>query len=68
MRWEYRILDSKEAEGGGFLKSKSNEDVQAYLNGLGAKGWEIVDLDFRQSQIGTIGATSFLGLAKRPRP
>lgn len=66
-RWEYKIIDSDEARGGGFLKGKTIDDVEAYLNQLGEGGWEIIDLDFKQTQLGTSGPASFLGLAKRPR-
>lgn len=65
--WEYKIISSEDAEGGGFLKSRSRSDVEAYLNGLGRERWEIVDIDFAASLDGrTVGATTFFGLAKRP--
>lgn len=65
-QWEYKLLTSKDAESSGFMKSRGREEVEAYLNELGAEGWEIVDLDF-VSMEGSIGLTSFSGLAKRPR-
>jgi len=65
--WEYKIVDSDEAEKGGFLSGRSVEQVEAYLNILGAEGWEIVDLDFRMEASMPGGPTHFHGLAKRPR-
>jgi len=65
-RWEYKLLTSKDAESGGFLKGRGREEVEAYLNGLGAEGWEVIDIDF-VSMEGSIGLTSFSGLAKRRR-
>jgi len=62
--WEYKLLTSKDAESGGFMKGRGREEVEAYLNDLGQQGWEIVDIDF-VSMEGSIGLTSFSGLAKR---
>ena len=64
--WEYKIIDSDEAEKGGFLKRRTVEQVETYLNALGAEGWEIVDLDFQMDAAGR-GTTHFHGIAKRPR-
>ena len=63
--WEYKIVDSTEAEKAGFLKERTTKQVEDYLNKLGAKGWEIVDLDFQFASGG--GPTRFYGLAKRER-
>ena len=63
--WEYKLLTSKDAESGGLLRGRGREEVEAYLNQLGLDGWEIVDIDF-VSMEGSIGLTSFSGLAKRP--
>ncbi len=65
--WEYKIVDSDEAEKGGFLKGRTVEQVEAYLNALGTEGWEIVDLDFQMDPTMPEGPTHFHGLAKRPR-
>jgi len=65
--WEYKLLTSKDAESGGFLKGRGREEVEAYLNDLGGEGWEIVDIDF-VSMEGSIGLTAFSGLAKRRLP
>lgn len=67
-RWEYLLLDSKKlpSADGGILKPKkvTFEDAQAYLNKLGAEGWEIIDIDF-DFLIHDTGA--FVGVAKRKR-
>ena len=63
--WEYKIVDSEQAEAGGFLKGRTVKQVEEYLNKLGAKGWEIVDLDFQMNPTVTGGPTHFHGLAKR---
>ncbi|GAW97770.1 MULTISPECIES: DUF4177 domain-containing protein [Colwellia] len=44
--WEYKIIDSANAEKGGFLKGRTVKQVEAYLNSLGKEGWEIIDIDF----------------------
>lgn len=59
--WEYMILDSKTLVGGGMFKGKTREAVEAFLNQLGAEGWEIVEMNFREIQRGF----EFTGLAKR---
>jgi hypothetical protein len=64
-KWEYMVIDSKDA---GLQKAKTIEEIQTYLNSLGAKGWEIIKLDFGSSALGAIVASVFVGLAKRPRP
>ncbi len=65
--WEYLIVDSSKAEKAGFLKGRTIESVEAYLNQLGAEGWEIVDLDFQMDPTMPGGPTHFHGLAKRPK-
>ena len=67
MKWEYKVVDSSEAEKGGFLKGRTVEQVEKYLNALGAKGWEIIDLDFQMDATMPGGPTHFHGLAKRAR-
>ena len=59
--WEYKILDSNDVPGGGFLRGKSRESVETYLNRLGAEGWEVVNIGSRELE----GRTSFVGIAKR---
>ncbi len=60
--WEYKIVNSTEAEGGGLLSSPSKENLEAYLNALGAEGWEIIDLGVQD-----FDTMAFVGLARRPR-
>ncbi len=59
-RWEYRIVTSDDISGG--LLKKNRGQVEAYLNQLGAEGWEMINLDFRELDV----KFSFTGLAKRP--
>ena len=60
-KWEYKIVDSKDVSGGGIFKGKARADVEAYLNGLGKDGWEIINLDFRELE----NRFEFSGVAKR---
>ena len=65
-KWQYKILDSKQAEGGGFLKGRALPDFEAYLNTLGSEGWEVISLDFKTEFLGrTEPGASFFGVAKR---
>jgi hypothetical protein len=74
--WEYRILDWSEvppaaASGGGMLKSfrltlQSPQDAEraaAYLNQLGAQGWEVVSISHPEGG----HWEGFTGLAKREK-
>ncbi|CAM3503035.1 DUF4177 domain-containing protein [Parendozoicomonas haliclonae] len=65
--WEYKIVDSEQAEKGGFLKGRTLEQAEAYLNALGQQGWEIIDLDFRMDPTMPGGPTVFNGVAKRAK-
>lgn len=65
--WEYKIVDSDNAEKGGFLKARSIEQVEKYLNELGRQGWEIIDIDFQMDATMPGGPTHFHGLAKRAK-
>ncbi len=62
-KWEYKLLDSRDLDGGGMLKGKSREVVEAYFNQLGQAGWEIIDLNFREIAKGF----EFSGVARRER-
>jgi hypothetical protein len=62
-KWEYRLLNPKDAEGGSLFWGKSRDAVEEYLNKLGEQGWEIVNLDFREFE----EKTSFAGVAKREK-
>ena len=61
-KWEYKIIDTKDVPGGGFLKGKSRDAIEAYLNDLGGQGWEIVNLDALEWQGDHL---TFLGVARR---
>ena len=60
-KWEYMILDSKELAGGTLFKGRARDDVETFLNQLGAEGWEVIEINFRDIQKGF----EFKGLAKR---
>src|SRR6185295_3028743 len=62
-KWEYRIIDTNEGPGGGIFKGKSRPAIEAYLNELGAQGWEIVNFDALEWK----GCMAFRGVAKRER-
>ena len=59
--WEYKIFESKDAELSGLNRRAKRTRLQAYLNGLGAEGWEIVNVAFHDLNLGM----SFVGVAKR---
>ena len=63
-KWEYRIVDSNEVPGRGLFKGKSRQAIEAYLNGLGEQGWEVVNIDAFELK----SCTAFRGVAKRERP
>ena len=62
IRWEYKIFESKDADLSGLNKRAKRTKLQAYLTGLGEDGWEIVNIDFHDLNLGL----SFVGVAKRP--
>lgn len=62
-KWEYRMVDSADVEGGSFVMGKSRESIEEYLNDLGTEGWEIVNLDFVELE----NRSSFVGVAKREK-
>jgi hypothetical protein len=64
--WEYKIVNSADANKRGFLTGVTVEDVEKYLNSLGSQGWEIIDLDFQMDPTIPGGPTHFHGVAKRP--
>jgi hypothetical protein len=61
-QWAYRVVDSEEAQGSGFLKVATREDVEKYFNNLGRDGLEVVNLTFREWG----SRCQFTGVAKRP--
>jgi len=60
-KFEYKIIDSRDVSSAGLFKGRKREDVEAYLTSLGAEGWEIINLDFRELE----GGLEFAGIAKR---
>lgn len=62
-RWEYKIVDSKDVPAPGVFKGRSREALEAYLNDLGAEGWEIINIDSLELE----RRTEFVGVAKREK-
>lgn len=60
-RFEYKVIDSKDVETAGLFKGRKREDVETYLNALGAEGWELVNVDFRELE----GGLEFAGVMKK---
>jgi len=60
-KYEYKIVDTRDVESAGLFKGKNREDIEAYLNSLGAKGWELVNVDFRELE----GGLEFAGVMKK---
>ena len=61
-KWEYVILDSLDLEKRLSIKGPKRNDIEKYMDVLGSRGWEIVNLDFREL-FDTRG--SYSGVAKR---
>jgi hypothetical protein len=63
-KWEYRIVDSNDVPSQSALfKGRSRESLEAYLNELGAQGWEVVNIDSNEFN----GRMQFVGVAKREK-
>ena len=60
-KWEYIIIDSLDMRRRLSLKGPNREQLEEYLNVLGSKGWEVVNLDFNEVD----SRYSFVGLVKR---
>ncbi|WDE08519.1 DUF4177 domain-containing protein [Thalassomonas viridans] len=60
-RFEYKVIDSKDVETAGLFRGRKREDVEKYLNALGAQGWEVVNVDFRELE----GGLEFAGIMKK---
>ncbi|MAD16756.1 MAG: hypothetical protein CL579_11875 [Alteromonadaceae bacterium] len=60
-RFSYKIVDTRDVETAGLFKGRKREDVEAYLNSLGAKGWDLVNVDFRELE----GGLEFAGVMKK---
>ena len=61
--WEYKIIDSRDIQGSGRVRGPSPADAESLLDELGAEGWEVVHLDWRELE----RRMSFMGIAKRER-
>lgn len=70
--WEYKIVDSADVPPGtaGQMRSfrlnvpeRGRDAVEAYLNQLGAEGWEIISIAYPTPD----GSERFVGIAKRER-
>ncbi|MCC5849785.1 MAG: DUF4177 domain-containing protein [Verrucomicrobia bacterium] len=62
-KWEYKIVDSNDVPSDGVFKGRNRAALEAYLNQLGAEGWELVNIDFLELE----GRREFVGVAKRER-
>ncbi len=62
-KWEYKIVDSKDVPCDGVFKGRNRAALEAYLNQLGAEGWELVNIDSLELE----GRREFVGVAKRER-
>jgi hypothetical protein len=63
-QWEYKVIHSDDVPGEGLFKgARSREAVEAYLNKLGAEGWEVVSF----GPLHLEGKMNFVGVAKREK-
>lgn len=62
-KYQYKVIDTRDVETGGIFKGRKREDVETYLNKLGADGWELVNVDFRELE----GGLEFAGIMKKLR-
>ncbi|NMP30659.1 DUF4177 domain-containing protein [Thalassotalea sp. M1531] len=60
-KYKYKIVDTRDVESAGLFKSRKREDLEAYLSSLGAEGWELVNVDFRELE----GGREFAGVMKK---
>ena len=60
-KWEYLIIDSIDLEKRLSIRGPNRQDIEKYLDVQGSRGWEIVNLDFRELD----SRGSFTGVAKR---
>ena len=60
-KFKYKIIDTHDVESAGMFKGRKREDIEAYLNALGAEGWELVNVDFRELE----GGSEFAGVIKK---
>ncbi|GAA5135878.1 DUF4177 domain-containing protein [Thalassotalea piscium] len=60
-KFTYKMIDTRDVESAGMFKGRKREDIEAYLNKLGAEGWELVNVDFRELE----GGSEFAGIMKK---
>lgn len=60
-KYEYKIVDTRDVESAGLFKGRNRSDVEKYLSLLGAEGWELVNVDFRELE----GGLEFAGIMKK---
>lgn len=60
-KYEYKIIDTRDVKSAGVFKGRLREDVEAHLSSLGAEGWELVNVDFRELE----GGLEFAGIMKK---
>ena len=60
-KWEYIIIDSIDMQKERSLRSPGREELEKYLTVLGSRGWQIVNIDFREFD----RRGAFTGVAKR---
>ena len=60
-KFEYKMIDTRDVKSEGFLKGRTKEGIESYLNELGSQGWELVNADFRELE----GGMEFAGIMKR---
>ena len=63
-KWEYKLVDSKDVASDGVFKGRSRAALEAYLNQLGAQGWELINIYSLELE----GRREFVGVAKRELP
>lgn len=59
--WEYHLLSSQDVRRSSVFSVRDRAEIEDYLNALGRAGWEVINLDFRESS----GQWEFFGIAKR---
>jgi hypothetical protein len=62
-QWEYKLIDSNDVKRDGLFKGRSRESIERYLDEIGAAGWEIINVDFRELE----SRSSFTAIAKREK-
>lgn len=60
-KYQYKVIDTNDVASAGLFKGRKREDVEAYLTSLGAQGWELVNVDFRELE----GGLEFAGIMKK---